>query len=318
MSPNRAERRRAAREGTVTDGRAHGYQYRAHDHDDDRVLVGLRNIEPSEHLINSAFDDLHQIMGLIDIALRDAATADQSQWFPNNVAALACLGRAYQGLQACAVLCTTGLYLDARATIRVVYESAGLARALAKSTADAEKWLHESHWKSDGFSRKIGAEMSVDRKASRRSYEEYYKHTSAYAHPSATSVLPLVFGRESGHGFGVRLYPDVDDKTFRAVAREITAVAIFTAFALVRAAAEVEVFPPEWLRRLDELATAFDGSFATVRRDWDEYGRRHEAMTAQVRHDDELSTALDNDPDSVRNRRRTYLASKTHEDKPYD
>ena len=92
---------------------------------------------------------------------------------------------------------------------------------------------------------KIGAEMSVDRKAARRSYEEYYKHTSAYAHPSATSVLPLVFGRESGHGFGVRLYPDVDDKTFRAVAREITAVGIFTAFALVRAAAEVEVLPPE-------------------------------------------------------------------------
>lgn len=280
--------------------------YQAPRHGEDRLLVGLENASQAAPVADEAFAILNDVMMFLDEMLRVASTADQSQWFPNNTAAVACLGRAYQGVQSCVILCTTGLYLDARATIRLVYEAGGLATALAKSTEDAEKWLHESHWKSDGFTRKIRSELAGGGKTARRNYERFYKEASAHAHPAATSVMPIVFGNDSDNTFGVRLYPEYDEQRFRSVAREITAVALHVAYSAVEATSEIETIPAEWLAHLDKARLTFDESFEEIERDWEEHERRHAILTARVRHDDELNQTLDADPTSTRNLRKLY------------
>ncbi|MGW5270167.1 hypothetical protein ACWEQ4_16200 [Rhodococcus sp. NPDC003994] len=288
--------------------------YMPRNHADDRVLVGLSLLPQSMPLIESEFETLHKIMGLIEQMLLAASTDNPDHWFPNNMAAHACLIRSYQGLQASACLCVQGFYAEALATTRVVYESAGLARALAHKTADAEKWLHEGHWKNDGFSRKFGREMSAASTDAGIAYQQFYEHASQYAHPMATSVLPMLFGN-NGDRYGPRLYPEFDGHQFSKVARQITIEALFVAYALRNAAAEVEVLPPEWLKELAVLAELVTGEqVSDVQRDWVEFERRHRMLLGKVRHDDELDGALDADSASVRNRKKRYIVQPAEKD----
>ncbi|MDV8056475.1 hypothetical protein [Rhodococcus sp. IEGM 1343] len=273
--------------------------------------MGLDNLsQPALHDCDS-FGILNNVMVFLDEMLRVASDADQSQWFPNNVAAIACLGRAYQGVQSCVILCVTGLYLDAKASIRLVYEAGGLATALAKSTQDAEQWLHENHWKSDAFTRKIRKELSGGDKGARRNYEQFYKQASAYAHPAATSVMPVIFGRDTDERFGVRLYPEFDEQQFRSVAREIVAVALHVAYSAVEATAAIETIPADWLAHLDETQAKFDKSIPAIERDWNEHERRHKILTGRVRHDDELDQALTEDETSTRNLKKAFTADES-------
>ncbi len=190
------------------------------------------------------------------------------------------------------------------ATMRVVYESAGLARTLAHKTQDAENWLHNGHWKSDGFVRKFQKEMTESSSRGGINYQEFYDHASKYAHPMATSALPMMFGYE-GDDYRPRLYPEFDAKQFRKVANAITVQAVFVAFTFRNATADFEAIPGWWLKRLNEMAEEVTGQpVADAQRDWIEHDRRHEQLTSLVRHDDELAAALDSDPDSLRNLRR--------------
>jgi len=305
---NRAARRRAAREqkASAKSGAGEAPLYFPPNHADDRVLAGMRLLPESMPLIETEFETLHQTMGLIEDALRRAGSdADTSHWFPNNIAALACLTRAYRGLQAAATSCVMGHYEDARATLRVVYEAAGLARALAKSTPDAEKWLHDGHYKNDGFARKVGAEMAESKRDAKIAFEDFYKMTSKYAHPMAVGVLPLLIGPDDR--FGPRLYPEFDETAFKVVAREITTQALFTAFALRKAAAEPEALPAAWHKKLTELALRIsDGVAVQSEEDWARHDDRHQVLIGKVRHDDELEATLDADPASVRNLKKKW------------
>lgn len=266
----------------------------------------MANLPGAMPLIESEFGDLHEVLGLIEYALEGAATPNPDHWFPNNIAAHACLLRAYQGLQAAACLCVLGFYTESLATIRVVYEAAGLARALAHKTEDAEKWLHHDHWKNDGFSRKFAKEMTASSADAGVAYQEFYERASQYAHPMARSVLPFLFGA-NGDSYGMRLYPELDGDQFKSVAREITVEALFVGFALKNAAAEVEALPPEWLQRLAAAAERITGTpVADARRDWKEFERRHDLLQGKIRHDEDLEEALDSDPDSLRNRKRRH------------
>lgn len=115
----------------------HAGIYMPKSHEGDRVLVGMRDLDKAMPLMESEFGTLHQILGLIEEFILKASDADEEHWFPNNVAALGLLLRAYQGLQASATLCVMGFYIEAIAQTRVVYESAGLARTLAHQSDDA-------------------------------------------------------------------------------------------------------------------------------------------------------------------------------------
>lgn len=302
---NRKSRRQAARSSRRAPKKGDtGNLHIPKNHADDRVLAGMANLPQAMPLIESEFGTLHEILGLIEMGLEAASSNDASHWFPNNIAAHACLVRAYQGLQASACMCVLGFYSESMATMRVVYESAGLARSLAHKRTDAEDWFHKGHWKNDGFSRKFSKEMSESSSGDNIQYDEFYQQSSRYAHPMATSVLPMLFGHK-GNDFRPRLYPEFDEDQFRKVARSITVEALFVAFAFRNAAASVETIPGVWLRRLNEISEEMTGQpVADAQRDWDEHDRRHEQLTSLVRHDDELPEALASDPNSLQNVRR--------------
>jgi hypothetical protein len=261
----------------------------------------MGNLPQAEPSIDQEFGTLHEILGLIEMGLQASWSGDESHWFPNNIAAHACLVRAYQGLQASACLCALGFYTESMATMRIVYESAGLARSLAHKPKDAEDWLHKGHWKSDGFSRKFSKEMTSSSSDSGIKYNEFYDQSSGYAHPMAISVLPMLFGHK-GNDFRPRLYPEFDEDEFRKVARSITLEALFVAFAFRNASATFETIPAWWLKRLDEISAEATGRpVADAQRDWAEHDRRYEQLMSFVRHDDELPEALASDPNSLKN-----------------
>lgn len=294
----RRKRRPARNNGETND------LYMPENHADDRVLAGMANLPQAMPLIESEFNSLHEILGLIEVGLNDASSADREHWFPNNIAALACLVRAYQGLQASACLCVLGFYTESMATMRVVYESAGLARALAHKRQDAEDWFHKGHWKSDGFSRKFQKEMTETSARGGINYQEFYEQASQYAHPMAKSVLPMLFDPKNNH-FRPQLYPEFDAEYFHRVSSAITVQAVFVAFTLRNAAAATEVFPASWLKRLNEIAEEVTGQpVADAQRARSDHDRQHEQLINLVKHDDELDAALDSDPNSVRNLRR--------------
>lgn len=304
--PNRKTRRKAAssRRPRTNNNGGDSETYTPKNHANDRVLAGMANLPQAMPLIESQFNTLHEILGLIEMGLNAASSDNREHWFPNNIAALACLVRAYQGLQASACLCVLGFYTESMATMRVVYESAGLARALAHKPQDAESWFHKGHWKNDGFARKFQKEMTESSSRGGINYQEFYDHASKYAHPMATSALPMMFGYE-GDDYRPRLYPEFDAKQFRTMANAITVQAVFVAFTFRNATADFETIPGWWLRRLNEIAEEVTGQpVADAQRDWIEHDRRHEQLTSLVRHDDELAAALDSDPDSLRNLRR--------------
>ena len=93
-----------------------------------RSFLALNVLPVSQQFIPSAFADLERLMELLDVALSWAYDSPPEHWFPNNMAAVALLTRAYQGLQAASHLCALAFYIEARATLRGVYEAAGLAR----------------------------------------------------------------------------------------------------------------------------------------------------------------------------------------------
>jgi hypothetical protein len=78
--------------------------------------------------------------------------------YPNDVSALACLTRAYWLLRASYMLMISGYPQEVRVLLRVVYESSGLARMLARDPDRAEKWLREQHWFPDREVRRWFAE----------------------------------------------------------------------------------------------------------------------------------------------------------------
>lgn len=69
--------------------------------------------------------------------------------FPNDISALACLGRSYRQLRAAVTLMMNGYCTEARVILRSVYGNAAVARMLARDPQKAEKWLRKQHWYPD-------------------------------------------------------------------------------------------------------------------------------------------------------------------------
>ena len=276
-----------------------------------RAFRAVGNYSASEGLSNSEFAHLDELMALIEQALRAAHDPNPEHWFPNNIAALTLLARAYQGLQAAANLCALGYYVEATGLIRTVYECAGLARSLAKSVDRAEEWVFAESWVRDKFSRDFARTMSSPEftqevnewaGADKDSFahDRFYDFVSQYSHPLAKSTLQFLFsyGDENEPG----LYPVVEETWFKDCARLITTEAVFVAFALRNAAASPAAFPTQWHQQLAAVARKVSGlPLAHLDRDWEEHEELHRAIRNEMRHVDELDEALDADPASMRN-----------------
>lgn len=269
-----------------------------------RAFITLNNLPVSEPFITDAFRDLEGLMELLDAGLAAAYGSPPEHWFPNNVAATALLTRAYQGIQAASLLCVLAFYVEARSTMRGVYESAGLARMLAHRPDFAERWLHEGEWFKDNLQRQFVTKMSGETDLP---HAETYRHLSENAHPKAVSTLSCLFDREGS--YRPMAYPLVDEDDARETARYITAVSLYVLWTFRNAAAHHDAIPTWWMKRLTELSEHISGvAHDHLDKDWDAQQKRHDALTAQVQHSKELAQALADDPDSVQNRLRRMRA----------
>lgn len=286
-----------------TTATGHSQQYEPPDFLRFRALLALNNLPVSQPLIAEGFADLEGLLELIDGALGWAYDSPPDHWFPNNMAAVGLLTRAYQGIQAAAHLCLFGFYVEARATLRGVYESAGLARTLAHRIDFAERWLHGGEWFKDNVSRQFVQSASEQRVA----HSDHYKQMSQHAHPLAVSTFGYLFTRDMQ--YRPSAYPLVDREEFEECARYITAVALFVCWAFRKATADPAALPGWWHKRLTELAVKITGDpHDHLDKDWEAHQRRHEALYAELRHSDELEEALEADPNSLLNRRRRQAA----------
>lgn len=283
----------------------------------DRVFQAPLNYEASGPWIAESFSSLHAILGLIETALVAAETPNRDQWFPNNIAAHACLIRAYQGLQAAANLCALGFYVESRTVMRTVYEAAGLARALAHKSEVAERWLHGGDWVKDKFSRDFWDEINPKDPESDdpAPHQQMYQLMCQYSHPMATSCLEFLFDFDKEGAYRPQMYPQADEARFRETARIITIQAIFVAYALRNAAAGFDAIPGWWHNQLAEMAREVTGApLAHLNQDWDEHQQQFEKLQAAIRHDTELSDALRDDPNSHQNLRRRAEMNQEHDD----
>lgn len=285
-----------------------------------RAFAAVGNYVESQQFATSEFANLDEVMAIIEIALRVAHDPNPDHWFPNNIAAMTLLTRAYQGLQAAANLCALGFYIEATAVIRTVYECAGLARSLAHNPGRAEEWVFAQSWVRDKFSRDFGRAMSspefireVNEWAGADddsfAHSKFYDFVSKYSHPLAKSTLPFLFNPNNHNEPG--LYPAFEENWFKDCALLITSQAVTVAYALRNAAADFTAFPAEWHQRLAAIARRITGQPMThLDRDWQEHQARFDAVVDEMRHSDELDGALDMDPRSRRNASRRLRESE--------
>lgn len=243
-------------------------------------------------------------MSMLESALtwlseNDGGATDPAARFPNNTAALAGLIRAYQGLQAAAHLAVLGYYTEARAMIRGVYESAGLARMFSRDSALAEKWLRKGDYVPDRTSREFAEALAGGDPKARIPHQQYYKTASANAHPSAFSTMPYVLDADGN--WRPKLYPEFDEKEFSYLAFELTAEVIFVCYCLRNALVNPAFLAP-WLDALDEFHRAFTGEPLThLNEGREERDALHDKLVQYILPDDQLKNFLTANPNSFDN-----------------
>lgn len=226
--------------------------------------------------------------------------------FSNDLAGAACMMRAFRQLEAATVLLGYGFYAEIRNLLRSAYESAGLGRTLAKSPEMAEKWLRKGRWWPDSSVRKWLEENRVVQDV--QPFRNFYKEASAWAHPTATSCLPVLSSSDQAITVEV---PVFDPSLSRQVAREIAATAVFACFAFRNAVVNEAAISPEWRRDLYELAEViFTRPLPHLQRDWDTEQERYDALMARIRDESEAEEVLRSHPLSWSNLNRPAPSSE--------
>lgn len=244
-------------------------------------------------------------LDLIASAIDQSAASVAQAPAVNEVSALACYTRAFRGLRAAGILATESLYHEARKQARDVYESAGLARMLAKRPDKAEAWLVQERWIKDNEVRQYIENLLLPQIETESPYRRFYRDACDQVHPMARSTLPLIWtaGAAVAH-FEPKLESRPDEVELEKVLKELIAVAVFVGFTILRAAAGDESWaPPQWRRALFELAVEAlpDMDDSHLQRDWAGEQREYEAVQAAVVHEHDLSQRLDAHPNSQRN-----------------
>lgn len=266
---------------------------------DPLFMRAFQNVRETEPWLGE-LTRLHELMKALEWALTLASHSDPRSLFANEVAGLSWLVRAYRGLQAAANLTVMGFYTEARAAIRAVYESAGVARMFAHDVPLAEKWLRKQEWVPDQSSRQFAAAMAGGDEDAKIPHQTYYNRGSASAHPAAVTSLPDLL--DPNGLIKMKLYPASDHAQFVALANELTMEALFVAFCLRNALADPELLPPGWHQTIARHARELSGEpMQHLDDDWAERQRRYEAMHQHVRPEAEIDEFLRSHPNSVDN-----------------
>ena len=244
-------------------------------------------------------DQINFGLSLAAHVLRDNPIDDVTAVGVNEVASQIAFTRALSAIRAAVTVAVHGYYADARALVRTVYESAGLARMIAKSPAEAERWLVKGDWFPDKRVRDYIESQTSSADGS--PYQAFYKMASANAHPTAKTSAYLVFDPES-NGLNPQVQPRYNAEHAHWTLHEIAGVTLFTLFAMRRAMVSQDLLPAWWVQGLAQLAKdVYDADWSHLEHDWDAHNERYRQLTAATIPADELKEYLRRHPNSLRN-----------------
>lgn len=260
------------------------------------------------------FATLDRAMTFTEYVLTEVAkTTPTEQLFPNNLAALSTLFRAYQSIQAATCLTVLGFTTEARTVARSAYESMSLSRTMAKDVPLAESWLLKNVKVPNRVARDYSAALHGGDEDAKIPYAQYYRNASSYAHPSALASLPFLLDLDGDVVIvNGKCYPSIDTEIVDGMLQELIAESICLAYSVRNALADPDVLEPEWHTDLASLAREFTGDpMEHLDDDWEARRRRHEKLQGVARTDD-LEAELRTNPRSVDN----LLGHAHHENRP--
>ncbi|HEX5405068.1 MAG TPA: hypothetical protein VFX16_22520 [Pseudonocardiaceae bacterium] len=243
---------------------------------------------------------LDLIAYVIDLS---AASMNDGTQTSNELAAVSCYTRAFRALRAATILALEGLYLEARVYIRDVYESAGLARMLAKEPRKADDWLQRERWVKDNEVRQYAEKFTAPGEDPKNSpYREYYRIASELHHPTARACIPLVLAGPNER-CRPRLASEYDENELDEVLREIAMEAVFVCFTMINAAVDQSVIYPPWRKAVVDLAEVLsaDLDWSHLDRDWTADQESFDELRAHVIGADAIKQELDQNPNSFQN-----------------
>lgn len=202
--------------------------------------------------------------------------------FENDLAATVALARSYRQLQAAWVVTSHGFLAETRNLLRAVYESAGLARVLAKEPKLAERWIREGKWFPDVRVRQWLSDVRRDSPEEVDKYQHFYTEASAWAHPTAESCMGQI-SVEEDHFY---LNPTItfDEKACQETVALIASTALFACFAFRNAVVDERAIDPTWRKDMYDLAREMSNeSMPHLDRDWEAENAHYDAVMANLR-----------------------------------
>jgi hypothetical protein len=224
--------------------------------------------------------------------------------FENELAAAVVLARGYRQLQAAWVVTSHGFLAEARNLLRSVYESAGLARVLAKEPKLADEWVREGKWVPDGRVRQWLGDVRHDAPEEVGKYQDLYAEASAWAHPTAKSCM-CQLSVEEDHFY---LSPSIsfDEEASRGTVALLAATALFACFAFRNAVVDERAIDPAWRKDLYDLAReASADPMPHLDRDWAAENAHYDAVMANLRDRRYLNGQLRTHPRAYANLKPT-------------
>lgn len=202
--------------------------------------------------------------------------------FENELAAAVTLARCYRQLQASWVVTSHGFHAEARNLLRAVYESAGLARVLAKDPKLADQWLRDGKWFPDVRVRQWLSDVRRDSAEEVEKYRHFYTEASAWAHPTAESCMVQI-SVEEDH-FHLDPHIKFDETVCKETVALLASTSLFACFAFRNAVVDERAIDPAWRKDLYELAREMSNEpMPHLERDWGAEQVHYDAVMANLR-----------------------------------
>ncbi|QUC61955.1 hypothetical protein IOD14_37185 [Streptomyces sp. A2-16] len=220
--------------------------------------------------------------------------------FENDLAAAVALARSYRQLQAAWVVTAHGFLAEARNLLRSVYESAGLARVLAKDPKLADRWIRDGKWFPDVRVRQWLSDVRRDPPDEVEKYQHFYTEASAWAHPTAESCMGQISVEEDHF----HLNPNItfDEAACKETVSLIASTTLFACFAFRNAVVDERAIDPAWRRDMYDLAREMSNeSLPHLDRDWEAEKAHYDAVMANLRDRRYLKGQLSTHPRSYAN-----------------
>lgn len=192
--------------------------------------------------------------------------------FSNAIAAQACFARTYRELRAAVQLALLGYHTTVYGACRAAWESALVARNLAKSPELADKWLKNGEWVPPGdvvkWMKDVDFHGLTDEQ--RNTYTTNYRVLSSIAHATARASMWTV-NLDDNEVLTFALGSNFVKEDLETSLTIIAATALFSCFAFRNSAAHPIHIDPEWQKELMTIAERVAGEpLEHLHLDWDQ------------------------------------------------